>query len=115
MRGVTLAIVIVLLWPLEAGAIDARGKYTTYGAGSVGCNQWLRSRKLKDTLNERDQHWVAGYVTAYNRWVSKERSIIPELTPNRLYDMVDRFCEENPLQSLAGAAESVILELIRTR
>ena len=113
MRGLALAILVVLLWPSEAEAIDARGKYTIYGGGSVGCSQWTRSRKIKDSLSERDQHWVAGYVTAYNRWVSKERSIFPEQIPNKLYEMIDRYCEENPLQSVAGAAESVILELIR--
>ncbi len=114
MRVILLATVVALLWPGAARAIDSSGKYQIYGAGITGCNQWLRSRKLKDMLNERDEHWVAGYVTAYNRWVLKgSRSIFPEKDPAALYDTVDRYCEANPLDTIAGAAESLMLELIR--
>ncbi len=114
MRGLVMATVVALLWPGAAEAIDSSGKYRIYGAGKTGCTQWLRSRKLKDMLNERDQEWVAGYVTSYNRWVHKGgRSIYPEKDPAALYATVDRYCEANPLDTVAGAVESLMLELIR--
>ena len=95
----------------EALAIDARGQYDVFGSGSVRCNQWTRSRKLRDSTSDRDAQWVAGYVTAYNRWVHDEKSIVPSTDPEALYAMVDKFCQVNPLDSLSGATESVILDL----
>ena len=97
--------------PVEA--IDGRGKYDVFGSGSARCNQWTRSRGLKDSTADRDAQWVAGYVTAYNRWVHDQKSIMPDTDPESLFAMVDRLCEDNPLDTLAGAAESAILELKR--
>ncbi len=114
MRALALATVVALLWPGAAGAIDSSGKYRIYGSGKTACSQWLRSRKLKDSLNEADQQWVAGYVTSYNRWVLKgKRSISPEKDPAALFETVDRFCDQNPMETIAGAVESLMLELIR--
>ncbi len=114
MRGLVLATAVALLWPGAAEAIDSSGKYKIYGAGKTACSQWLRSRKLKDSLSERDQQWVAGYVTAYNRWVHKGgRSVSPETNAKQLFATVDRYCEQNPFETIAGAVESLMLELIR--
>jgi hypothetical protein len=96
-----------------ARAIDGRGKYDVFGSGSVRCNQWERSRKLRDMNADRDAQWIAGYVTAYNRWAHDGRSIVPDTDPETLYAMVDRLCAANPLDTLSGVAELVILELKR--
>ncbi|MCG8358694.1 MAG: hypothetical protein MI920_24265 [Kiloniellales bacterium] len=113
MRMLLLLMLAVWFWPEEAGALDKRGQYTVYGAGSVSCSQWTRSRKLKDSLSQRDQQWIAGYVTAYNRWVHEGRSVATGDDPAPLYAQIDRLCEANPLETVNGAAESLILDLIR--
>ena len=106
---------VLSLWALEARAIDSHGKYGIYGSGNVRCNQWLRSRDLKDSTAYRDAEWVAGYITAYNRWVFKGRSVHPERDEESMMAMIDRFCTENPMDTVSGAAESMILELLRRR
>jgi hypothetical protein len=105
-----------LAWPEgPARAIDGRGKYDVFGSGSVRCHQWARSRELKDSTGDRDAQWVAGYVTAYNRWVHDGKSIAPDTDPEALYALVDRMCAVNPLESLSGAAEAAILEMKRLK
>lgn len=111
--AIPVAVLAALSFGEPAAAIDGRGKYDVFGSGSVRCNQWARSRELKDSTSDRDAQWVAGYVTAYNRWVHKGRSIMPDTDPEALFAMVDSFCEGNPLDSLAGAVESLILDLKR--
>ena len=112
LRFLVLSLVLTL-WALEARAIDSHGKYGIYGSGNVRCNQWLRSRELKDSTAYRDAEWVAGYITAYNRWVFKGRSVQPESDPEATLLLIDKFCTANPLDTVSGAAESVILELLR--
>lgn len=106
-------VALLALWAPPAGAIDAHGKYSIYGAGNVRCNQWLRSRELKDSTAYRDAEWVAGYITAYNRWVFKGRSVNPAPDTGEILAMIDKFCTANPLDTVSGAAESTILELLR--
>lgn len=101
------------LWASTAQAIDSHGKYGIYGSGNVRCNQWLRSRELKDSTAYRDAEWVSGYVTAYNRWVFKGRSVRPDDDPEAMLALIDKFCTANPLDTVSGAAESMILELLR--
>ena len=112
LRVLTLLLGLALLAP-EAAAIDSHGKYGIYGSGNVRCNQWLRSRKLRDSQTYRDAEWVAGYVTAYNRWASKAHSVSPDRDPEAMLAMIDEICTGNPLDTLSGAAESMILELLR--
>lgn len=109
LAAVAVAAVVAAGVPVQA--IDGRGKYDVFGSGSVRCNQWERSRQLKDSTSDRDAQWVAGYITAYNRWVHKGRSIMPDSDPEALFAMVDRFCGENPLDTLSGAVESLVLDL----
>lgn len=111
-RFLTLAF-LLSLWAPTAQAIDQHGKYGIYGSGNVRCNQWLRSRELKDSQTYRDAEWIAGYVTAYNRWASKAHSIVAERDPEAMLAMIDRACTANPLETVSGAAESMILDLLR--
>lgn len=113
MARVLILLFVLALWAEEARAIDSHGKYGVYGSGNVRCNQWLRSRELKDSTSYRDAAWVEGYVTAYNRWVFKGRAVHPEKEPEAMMAMMDKFCTANPLDTIAGAAESMILELLR--
>ena len=113
MARLWLFVFLLSLWAPAAEAIDSHGKYGIFGSGQVRCNQWLRSRELKDSTSYRDAAWVAGYVTAYNRWVFKGRSVHPERDEESMLAMIDRFCTENPMDTVSGAAESMILELLR--
>ncbi len=105
--------VLVVTVPQSAQAIDPQGRYTIFGGGDVRCATWERGRRLMDSTNAQDQSWISGYVTAYNRWVHKGLSVAPDSDPQSLYKMIDGYCKDNPSETLAGAAESMMLELIR--
>ena len=113
MARVLMLAVLLSCWAPVAQAIDSHGKYGIYGSGNVRCNQWLRSRQLKDSQTYRDAEWVAGYVTAYNRWAAKANSIVPSRDPEAMLTMIDQICTANPLETVSGAAESMILDLLR--
>ena len=112
MRGIILGLALGLSVAGGAAAMDAQGKYTVYGSGQVGCGQWTKQRTYGGTLTQQDQHWVLGYVTAYNRWVSKERSVLGDMEVNDIVAWMDEFCGQNPKESLTGAVESLILERV---
>lgn len=112
MRGLWLALALAVMPIGSVGAIDARGDYAIYGPGLAPCSQWLREREIKSALAMQDQSWVIGYVTAYNRWVSKKTSVVGDQEPRALYAWIDDFCTANSKETLAGAAESLILEMM---
>lgn len=112
MRGFWLGLALAAMIVGPADAMDARGKYTIYGSGQAPCSQWLRERDIKSALAMQDQSWVVGYITAYNRWVSKKLSVVGEQEPRALHAWIDEFCKANGKETLAGAAESLILEMM---
>jgi len=113
MRFFLLAALVLGLSAAPVAAVDLQGRYRIYGAGDVRCDKWAYGRKNKDSANAQDEDWIAGYVTAYNRWVHKGRSLPPSPDPESLYVMIDKLCAENPQETLSGATESMILDLIR--
>ena len=74
-----LAAALAVAVPVTADAMDARGRYTVYGSGELDCGSWTREQKLASSLALKDQAWVLGYITAYNRWVSEERTVLGHL------------------------------------
>lgn len=94
-----------------AQAMDARGRYTVYGSGELDCASWTREQKLSSSLALKDQAWVLGYISAYNRWFSKERSVLGDMSESAAIDWVDSFCQANARETLNGAVESLIFEV----
>ena len=106
-----LAAALAVALPAPADAMDARGRYTVYGSGELECGSWTREQKLASSLALKDQAWVLGYITAYNRWVSEERSVLGERKSGEVIDWIDAFCQANPRETLNGAVESLIFEI----
>ena len=106
-----LAAALIVAETGAVDAMDARGRYTVYGSGELDCASWTREQKLASSLALKDQAWVMGYITAYNRWVSEERSVLGKRKQGEVIDWVDAFCKANPKETLNGAVESLIFEI----
>jgi hypothetical protein len=57
--------------------------------------------------------WILGVVTAYNRLVHSGGNVAVGTDVDDLVARIERLCGEDPLDTLAGATERMIIELRR--
>ncbi len=83
--------------------------YNSYGVGNASCGAWTEDKKTEGASYWQKAEWIFGYLTAYSRWVEG-----PVLGPVGKSDVsgtrawVDNYCQENPLELVAEAAEQLI-------
>ena len=100
----------------QALAADSEGRYTVLGApGLATCADWLEVRGTETVAAEQIKAWVAGFVSAYNRYAYDGRSVMAGRDPDELLAWAERFCRANPGVTVAAAAETMIHELNRAR
>ena len=113
-REVAAAAALVLC--SQAMAADRDGRYTVLGApGLETCAEWLEVRGTEAVAAEQIKAWVAGFVSAYNRYAYDGRSVMGGRDPRELLAWAERFCHANPGVTVAAAAETMIQELNRTK
>lgn len=80
------------------------------GTGGLGCGAYLehRTKKLEGQENLYVQ-WVWAYLSAYNHFSTYKQVDLPEAATILAY--TDKYCRENPLGIVAGAATTLIGEL----
>ena len=108
---IALSLAVVLAGPRCAAAMDAQGRYGVYGSGDLDCASWTREARLSTSLALKDRAWVLGYISAYNRWVSNERSVLGSRQQREVMGWIDKFCKANPRETINGAVESLIFEI----
>ena len=120
MMMIALAAAIV---PLHA--VDNNNRYFAYGVGQRGCEDYIsfRERRLdalekqherytKDELYEIVdrivEHWIAGFLTAHNLYVSDTYDVAGKSNMNDLKSLLEKSCRANPKQRFVEAMVSVI-------
>ena len=96
---------LVLIIPLSTPAATIRG------AGAGTCGEWIQDRKENYGAK---LHWLQGYLSAYNYYVyaGKNKDGIFANTDNKAIGAwMDKYCQENPLNSPANGAIELIKEL----
>lgn len=82
------------------------GAYTVYGSGAMSCGKWTSVRKGSDWYTEGQ--WVLGYVTAHERTSSVKMT---STDSDGIAGWIDTYCAANSLDTLARAANALVLEL----
>ena len=120
MMMIALAAAII---PLHA--VDNNNRYFAYGVGQRGCEDYIsfRERRLdalekqherytKDELYEIVdrivEHWIAGFLTAHNLYVSDTYDVAGKSNMNDLKSLLEKSCRANPKQRFVEAMVSVI-------
>jgi hypothetical protein len=113
-----------LMFAACSGADAQESRYTVIGApGLVTCERWLvvsdndtlRVRDDDDIVEEQVKAWVAGFLSAYNRYGRERGNVAEGRTADDLIGWADRFCEANPDATMAMLAETMINELNAAR
>jgi hypothetical protein len=109
-------------------AIDSNHRYFAYGVGQRTCEDYVnfRQKKLeqfnqphgrfnKDELYEIAdkiiEHWMAGFLTAHNLYVSDTYDVVGNISMDQLQARVEKECRANSQQHFAQAMIKLVQEL----
>ena len=118
MRVAGLAIVTFLGSLLISGgpsntlAMDVNGRYFALGVGSRSCGDFIkfREKRVENFTTEQYEiaevimeHWVAGYLTAHNFYVTDTYDVVGVVTMDQL---------KNGSKSTAGPIRTTVLRKV---
>ena len=127
--GFLLALALVMI---AAGfnlyAMDSNNRYFAYGVGQRSCEDYVKFREKRlDTLEQQHprytkdelyeiverivEHWIAGFLTAHNFYVSDTYDVAGKSNMADLKDRLEKSCQTNTKQYFAEAMLTVIQQL----
>ena len=109
-------------------AMDSNNHYFAYGLGQRTCEDYIKFREKRlDTLEQQHErfakddlyeivdkvveHWIAGFLTAHNLYVSDTYDIAGKTTIDEIKARLETVCRSNPKQFFAEAMISVVHQL----
>ena len=109
-------------------AIDGNSRYFAYGVGQRSCEDYIKVREKRlDTLEQQHprytkeelyeivdkviEHWIAGFLTAHNLYVSDTYDVVGKLTMDDLKLRIEKSCRANTKQYFAEAMITLVQEL----
>jgi hypothetical protein len=108
-----LGLAGLLLWSLPAKAIDDEGAYFVRGAGNEPCAAYSIARSTHKDAEY--QAWLAGYVSAFNRWTADVWDIEASGDFAASLRWTDLYCSVHPSATFSGAVENLTAFLYPTR
>lgn len=108
-------LTVAPLAPLAAQALVTTGP-VTYGAGHKLCSEWSAAEVKPDEAEYRtNRFWVAGFMSAYNIYVSPAGYDIGRgLTPDDMKTFMHARCATHPDETIASAA-TAFLAMLKAR
>ena len=124
----TLAVLLLMTARSQLYAIDSSSRYFAYGVGQRSCEDYIKFRERRLESLERDferyskdelyeivnwivEHWIAGFLTAHNLYVSDTYDLVGKLTMGDLKLRLERSCRTNSKQYFAEAVLTLAQEL----
>jgi hypothetical protein len=109
-------------------AIDRNHRYFAYGVGQRNCEDYIKFREknlealhqkherytteeLYEIIDRIIEHWVAGFLTAHNLYVSDTYDVAGKSDMKDLKARLEKSCRTNPKQPFAQAMVSVVQQL----
>src|SRR4030095_13166324 len=119
-RIILIVIVVIVAASLELHAIDSNNRYFAYGVGQRTCEDFVKFREKKlDTLEQQHprytkdelyeivdkivEHWIAGFLTAHNLYVSDTYDLAGKAPMDELKPRLEKLCRANSKQHFAEA------------
>jgi len=99
-----------------------------YGVGQRSCEDFVKFREkrldaleqqyprytkdeLYEIVDKVIEHWIAGFLTAHNLYVSDTYDVVGKLTMDDLKARIEKGCRANPKQHFAEAVIILVQEL----
>jgi hypothetical protein len=108
-------------------AIDSNNRYFAYGVGQRTCEEYVKFREkrleqleqherytqdeLYEIVDKIVEHWIAGFLTAHNLYVSDTYDLAGKATMDELKTRLERSCRANSKQYFAEAVIMLAQEL----
>ena len=119
-------VIAVATSPLYA--IDGNNRYFAYGVGQRSCEDYVKFREKRlETLEQQHprftkdelyeivdkivEHWIAGFLTAHNLYVSDTYDVAGKAKMDDLKARLEKSCRANRKQYFAEAMITVTQEL----
>ena len=112
--GVAILAFAAMILPSDwSRAADESGEFRAFGAGLLSCQRWLDDRRERNPSADQSEMWVAGYLTAYNEFVHRNRDIIHPYDGAYVLKWLDDYCRKRPENELVVAARELLIVLRR--
>jgi hypothetical protein len=128
LRALLALALMVSAVSTKVEAIDSNNRYFAYGVGQRTCEDYIRFREKKlETLEQKYErytsdelyeivnwvveHWIAGFLTAHNLYVSDTYNVVGKLTMDDLKARLENNCRTNRKQYFTEAMITVVHEL----
>ena len=108
-------------------AIDSNSRYFAYGVGQQSCEDYVKFREKRlETLESHErytkdelyeivdmivEHWIAGFLTAHNLYVTDTYDLVGNLTMVDVKVRLEKGCRANGKQYFAEAVITLVQEL----
>jgi hypothetical protein len=104
-------VVIALLTSIGTSAAAGNGG-SVFGVGNASCGHWTEARKMH--MANVEEQWVAGFLTGTNGilFTDMHVEILDDMDASGLFAWIDNWCSANPLNHIAHAASTLMLELM---
>jgi len=126
-RGVLIVVMVIAAASSKLYAIDSNNRYFAYGVGQRSCEDYIKFREKRlETLEQHEryskdelyeivdkiiEHWIAGFVTAHNLYVTDTYDVMGKTTLEVFKAKVETVCRANNKQRFAQAVIAVVQEL----
>jgi hypothetical protein len=95
----------------SASAADKAGQYAIKGTGNLSCAAYLAERSKASPTYKASANWIAGYISAYNRFASNTADITPWQDGPLFLDLLANVCNANKDKPLEAAINAVLVAL----
>jgi len=126
-RMLTGILLLVVVASSELYALDSNSRYFAYGVGQKSCEDYVKFREKRlETLENRErytkdelyeivdkivEHWIAGFLTAHNLYVSDTYDVVGTLNMDDIKARLEKGCRANGKQYFAEAVITLVHEL----
>jgi hypothetical protein len=127
-RAVLWVALVLVFASSTLYAIDSNNRYFAYGVGQRTCDDYVKFREKRlDTLEQQHErytkdelyeivdriveHWIAGFLTAHNLYVSDTYDVAGKSDMNDLKARLEKSCRANTKQRFAEAMIGVVQQL----
>ena len=128
MRVIFAVALSFLFASSTVSAVDSNNRYFAYGLGQKTCQDYINFREKKlDALEQQYQrytkdelyeivdkiveHWIAGFLTAHNLYVSDTYDVAGKSNMDELKNRLENACRANTKEYFAQAMISLVQQL----
>src|SRR5687767_9718605 len=127
-RVVLTVVLVIVAVSSQLYAIDSSNRYFAYGVGQRSCEDYVKFREKRLETLERQherytkdelyeivdkivEHWIAGFLTAHNLYVSDTYDVAGKAKMDDLKARLEKSCRANSKQYFAEAVITLVQAL----